>query len=114
MPLTRLRFGALFTILVPIAIASTLTRAAEFTDSAGRLVSLPDHIGRVMAAEPAAEVLVFVLAPDRLIGWAQPPQGHLLSARYARLPVVGQLTGSNPTATAQTVSQLHPDVTPAR
>jgi len=33
-----------------------------------------------------------------------------MSARYARIPVVGQLTGPNPTATATTVSQLHPDV----
>jgi iron complex transport system substrate-binding protein len=107
----RPRFcAALLAALLLVAIGTTATRAAEFTDSAGRLVTLPDHIDRVMAAEPAAEVLVFVLAPDRLIGWAQAPQGRLLPARYARLPVVGQLTGSHPTATAATVSQLHPDL----
>jgi iron complex transport system substrate-binding protein len=83
--------------------------AGEFTDSAGRIVVLPAQINRVMAAGPTAEVLVYVLAPDKLIGWAQLPRG-VMSARYARIPVVGQLTGPNPTATATTVSQLHPDV----
>jgi iron complex transport system substrate-binding protein len=104
-----LRTASLATLLL-IAIGATSTRAAEFTDSAGRIVNLPDRIGRVMPAEPAAEVLVFVLAPDRLIGWAQPPRAGPLPARYARLPVTGQLTGPNPTATSEAVARLHPDV----
>jgi iron complex transport system substrate-binding protein len=66
--------------------------AGEFTDSAGRIVVLPAQINRVMAAGPTAEVLVYVLAPDKLIGWAQLPRGAM-PARYARIPVVGQLTG---------------------
>jgi iron complex transport system substrate-binding protein len=111
MRLMSLRSGAARLVaLLLLALLATPVHASEFTDSAGRLVTLPDHIGRVMAAEPAAEVLVFVLAPNRLIGWVQPPQGRVLPARYARLPVVGQLAGSNPTATAETVTRLHPDV----
>jgi len=84
--------------------------AAEFTDSAGRIVVLPERVNRVMAAGPTAEVLVYVLAPGKLVGWTRPlPRGDV-PARYARIPVVGQLTGPNPTATPATVSRLHPDL----
>ncbi|HTQ33741.1 MAG TPA: ABC transporter substrate-binding protein [Stellaceae bacterium] len=93
--------------------------AGEFTDSAGRIVVIPEHVERAMAADPAAEVLVYVLAPKKLVGWAMPPRGPM--PKVGRLPVVGELTGARPTATADTVRRLHPDiiidcglVTPAR
>ena len=62
-------------------------RAAAFTDSAGRRVVLPDHIGRVLPAERNAEVLLFVLVPDKLPGAAgHPARGPapLSAARMAR------------------------------
>ena len=43
--------------------------AAEVTDSAGRAVSLPDRVGRVMAAGPNAAIVLYVLAPEKMIGW---------------------------------------------
>jgi iron complex transport system substrate-binding protein len=55
-------------------------------------------------------VLVYVLAPDKLAGWTRPLARGALPARYARLPVVGQLTGPRPTATAATVTRLHPNL----
>jgi iron complex transport system substrate-binding protein len=73
--------------------------AGEFRDSGGRQLALPDRIVRVMPANQAAEVLVFVLAPGKLTGWSRPlsaVQRGYLPARYARLPVLGQLTGPNP------------------
>ncbi|HYM74038.1 MAG TPA: iron ABC transporter substrate-binding protein [Stellaceae bacterium] len=94
-------------LLLGIALPAA---AAELTDSAGRLVVLPPRVGRVMAASPTAEVLVYALAPDKLVGWTRArPQGAL-PARYARLPVVGRLAGPNPTATAATVTRVHPDL----
>jgi iron complex transport system substrate-binding protein len=87
--------------------------AGVFTDSAGRRVMLPDRIERIMPAGPASAVFVFALVPDKLIGWAEPlprAQRALLPSRYARLPVVGQLGGLYPTATAEDVSRLNPDL----
>ena len=55
-------------------------QAAAFMDAAGRRVILPDHIGRILPAERNAEVLVFVLAPDKLAGL----EG--ISGRTVRLP----------------------------
>jgi iron complex transport system substrate-binding protein len=95
-------------LLVLAAVAAPVS-AAEFTDSAGRIVILPDSISRIMVASSEAEVLVFVLAPDRLIGWARTPHGGV-PGRYARLPMVGRLDGPNPTASAEAVARLHPDL----
>ena len=53
---------------------------------------VPDRVGRVMTANPAADVLVFVLAPEKLMGWSAPlSRGQLayLPANFARLPIVG-------------------------
>ena len=88
-------------------------RAADFVDSAERYVVIPDRIGRVMAADQSAAVLVFVLAPEKLVGWSRPltrQQQNYLPAKYARLPVVGQLSGLTPTVGADAVARLHPDL----
>jgi iron complex transport system substrate-binding protein len=88
-------------------------RAADFVDSAERYVVIPDRIGRVMAADQSAAVLVFVLAPEKLVGWSGPltrQQQNYLPAKYARLPVVGQLSGLTPTVGADAVARLHPDL----
>ena len=88
-------------------------RAADFVDSAERYVVIPDRAGRVMGADQSAALLVFVLAPEKLVGWSQPltrQQRAYLPAKYARLPAVGQVSGPAPTATADTVARLHPDL----
>jgi iron complex transport system substrate-binding protein len=95
--------------LLALSAAAAPVSAAEFTDSAGRIVTLPASLNRIMVASPEAEVLVFVLAPDRLIGWVLAPHGGV-PGHYARLPVVGRLDGPNPTASAEPVARLHPDV----
>jgi iron complex transport system substrate-binding protein len=88
-------------------------QAADFVDSAERYVVLPDRIGRVLAADQSAAVLVFVLAPEKLVGWSRPltrEQRAYLPAKFARLPSTGQLSGPTPTASADTVVRLHPDL----
>ena len=104
MPLRSL--AARLAALLLAALVATPALAGEFTDSAGRRLILPDHINRAMAANVSAEVLVFVLAPDKLIGWVQTPSGALpKNARH--LPVIGPI--ANPGATAA-ITRLKPDV----
>ena len=55
-----------------LALLAGSGRAAGFVDAAERYVVVPDRIGRVMTANPAADVLVFVLAPEKLLGWSAP------------------------------------------
>jgi len=102
--------AALVAVMLLAAGSVMPAAAGEFPDSAGRIVAIPDHPNRVMAANPSAEVLVYVLAPQKLVGWARKPSGIGMPARYARLPVHGQLSGPNPTASAATVSRVHPDL----
>jgi iron complex transport system substrate-binding protein len=100
-------------ILLAAFFSAAPASAAIFTDSAGRRVALPDRIERIMPAGPASAVFVYVVVPDKLIGWPEPlsrTQRALLPAKHARLPTIGQLGGPFPTATAADVLRLHPDL----
>ena len=95
--------AARLALLLLIACSATPGRAADFVDSAERYVALPNRIQRVMAADQSAAVLVYMLAPDKLVGWSQPlsrGQRAFIPAKFARLPVVGRLSGPAPTAAA--------------
>lgn len=95
--------GLLAGLAVPAA-------ATEFTDSAGRIVVLPPRVAKVMPASPTAEVLVYTLAPDKLAGWTRLPARGSVPARYARLPLVARLAGSDPAAGAAAVARIRPDL----
>jgi iron complex transport system substrate-binding protein len=87
--------------------------AREVTDSAGRKVEVPDHVERVMAAGPPASVLVYVLAPEKMIGWnLKPSEAELayLSPSVRNLPEIGRLTGRGGTANLEVVIAAKPDV----
>jgi len=82
-------------------------------DSAGRSVEIPDRIERIQAAGPPASVLLYVLAPDKLVGWVRKPREAELSylAPIARnLPEVGRLSGRGDTANVEAVMAAKPDV----
>ena len=88
-------------------------QAADFVDSAERYNAIPNQIGRVMPADQSAAVLIYVLAPEKLVGWSQPlsrAQQAFIPARFARLPVVGQIDGPAPTAGADAVARVRPDL----
>ena len=100
-------------ILVTVLFMLPAANAGLFINSAERRVVLPDNIEQIMAAGPASAVFVYVLVPDKLIGWSEPltrAQRALLPFKYARLPVTGELGGAYPTATAADVLRLHPDL----
>jgi iron complex transport system substrate-binding protein len=47
------------------------TASRIVSDSAGRSIALPARIERVFAAGPPASILVYALAPERLLGWTR-------------------------------------------
>jgi iron complex transport system substrate-binding protein len=103
---------AWMTVLLLVLLAGP-GRAGGFVDAAERYVVLPDRIGRVMTANPAADVLVFVLAPEKLIGWSAPlsrGQRAYLPAKFVRLPILGGAVRPNPAETAQVVARMRPDL----
>jgi iron complex transport system substrate-binding protein len=101
------------TVLILAILLTGSGRAAEFIDSAGRRVAVPDRVERVMPAGMAAAVLIFSLAPEKLVGWSQPlssAQRVYLPAKYRRLPTIGELVGRDPNSAAAEVTRWRPDL----
>jgi iron complex transport system substrate-binding protein len=67
-----------------------------FTDSVGRTVELPATIDKVAISGPLAQITVFALCPDKLVGiaqkWDQTAEQYL-ATEYYQLPELGQLYG---------------------
>ena len=67
-----------------------------FTDSVGREVELPANITKVAVSGPLAQIVLFALCPDRLVGiaseWDASAEEYLDTAYY-NLPLLGQLYG---------------------
>jgi iron complex transport system substrate-binding protein len=83
------------------------------TDSAGRRVEVPRRVERVYAAGGPASILLYTLAPERMLGWNRPltpEERPFVPARYADLPALGRLTGRGNTANVETVLAAGPDV----
>jgi iron complex transport system substrate-binding protein len=97
-----------------LLLAAAPARAERsLTDSAGRVVRLPDRIERVFAAGPPAAVLLYVLAPDRLTGWPRAPRPEelpYLMPATRDLPELGMLTGRGDTANLEVVLKVRPDL----
>jgi len=87
--------------------------ARVLTDSAGRKVEVPKSIDRVLPAGFPAAVLLYTLAPDKLVAWPGPLGAGamgMLPEKYAKLPVVGRLTSARSAPSAEAIQALHPDV----
>jgi iron complex transport system substrate-binding protein len=87
--------------------------ARVVTDSAGRQVAVPERIERVFPAGPPAMVLLYVLAPETLLGWTREFRGNeaaYVAAPYRHLPVLGRLTGRGGDANLEAVLAARPDL----
>ncbi len=69
----------------------------QFTDSVGRTVELPANITKVAVSGPLAQIALFALCPDKLVGLASAwdtTAEQYLKTEYYSLPEIGQLYGS--------------------
>jgi iron complex transport system substrate-binding protein len=99
---------ALLLILAPLAV-----HARTVTDSAGRRVEIPDKVEKVFAAGPPASILIYMLAPERMTGWPDPPRPEerpFIAEKYRDLPALGRLTGRGGTANIEVVLKVAPDL----
>jgi iron complex transport system substrate-binding protein len=83
------------------------------TDSAGRRVEIPENVSRVLAAGPPASILLYTLAPEKLIGWVRTPSPSekvFLQQSVRDLPEYGRLTGRGGTANLENVLTFKPDL----
>ena len=94
-------------------LAPQQARANPVTDDAGRAVQAPAKVQRVYPAGLPAAILLYMLAPDLLLGWprANRPQdcAYMLPDICAR-PQLARITGRGDSANLETVAALKPDL----
>jgi iron complex transport system substrate-binding protein len=96
-----------------VSVVSGAVSAAEIEDATGRKIAVPDRVERVMAAGPPASVVLYVLAPEKMIGWTAPPRPDekpFLLPAVRDLPELGRLTGRGDTANVEVVIKARPDL----
>jgi iron complex transport system substrate-binding protein len=91
-----------------------LAQGGTLTDSVGRRIAVADRVSRVMAAGPPASVLLYVLAPEAMVGWVPRPPAEarpFLLAAVRDLPASPRLTGRGGDAPdTEAVAKLRPDL----
>lgn len=78
----------------------------SFTDSVGRTVEVPAEITKVAVSGPMAQIVLFALCPDKLVGIANewdPSAEEYLDTEYYNLPLLGQLYGGQEAMNVETL-----------
>lgn len=112
MTLLHRRF-VLAALAAVLALTAVPAWARTVTDSAGRQVDIPDHVGRVFAAGPPASILVYMLAPQTMTGWVRAPRPQdkpFLLPAVRDLPETGRLTGKGDTVNLEQLLAAKPDL----
>jgi iron complex transport system substrate-binding protein len=90
--------GLSVALLVSVTTLAPAGAQTAFVDSGGRSVTLPQRVDKVLAAGPPAAVMLYTLAPEKLMGWVRAPDAEslaYLAPRWRNLPVQGRITGRN-------------------
>lgn len=84
-----------------------------FTDDSGRTVTLDQEITRIAVSGNGAQIVVFALAPDMLVGvtseWDEGSEAYI-DAKYFNLPTLGQLYGGKGNLNLETLLAVAPQV----
>ena len=106
-------FVALFSALSISSGVDAQPAGDKIIDSAGRMVERPERISRVLAAGPPASILLYTLAPEKMIGWVRAPRAAeklFLKESVRELPEYGRLTGRGGTANVENLVRFAPDL----
>ena len=99
--------------LAALAFLAAPALARSVTDSAGRMVEIPDTVTRVFAAGPPASTLLYVVAPEKMTGWVRAPreaEKPYLLPSVRDLPELGRLTGRGDTLNLERLIADRPDL----
>lgn len=96
-------------------VVAGLSGVAAWAAAPGTYVfgSLPSRVQRVFAAGAPAAVLVYCVAPEKLMGWPWPlDEGAraFLARPFRALPMLGRLAGRGSTMPLEKLVALKPDV----
>ena len=97
----------------PETSASAESATVSFTDSTGRQVELPRQITRVASAGPLANIMLYAMAPDELVGWSNRPDdsaAKYIDQKYLDLPEYGKFYGDSGDFNREAVLASDPQV----
>ena len=105
-----------FFVLAALTLAVPL-RAEDgkvfVVDGAGRTLEVPAKINRAYATSPVAIVMIYSLAPERMVGWNYKlgkAERHYVLPSVRELPVLGGWFGENGKGNRETLLASKPDV----
>jgi iron complex transport system substrate-binding protein len=96
----------------PTAEVPEVPEFYDFTDSAGRVVSLPSEVARIAPSGQLAQMFLIAIAPDLLVSISSEYKGD--NAKYVpsnipSLPVIGQFYGQD-NLNLETVAEINPQI----
>ncbi len=98
-------------ITMPALLAEEETRL--FVDDVGREVIIKKDIQRIVVSGPLAQIAVFAIAPEKLVGlssdWSKAAK-ELVGTEYIDLPTIGQLYGGKGEVNLEELAKMNPDL----
>lgn len=91
-------------------LQTNTSNQTQITDMLGRKVQVPLNVSRVASLSNSVTVQVYMLAPDKLIGWdsnRSATQNRFMPTQYQSLPVMG---GGKKDANYETFISMNPDL----
>ena len=95
-----------------VNLQDTSPNNGQITDMAGRTVSVPSEINKTYSTAGSVTILLYMLAPDTMIGWnSQNGTNNYMPDKYKTLPVLGGGQGQGEgTANYESVISKEPDI----
>jgi iron complex transport system substrate-binding protein len=84
-----------------------------FTDSCGRMVEIPETITRIAPSGTMAQMMLYSLAPEHMVGWSMRPADavmHYFPVRFRSLPEFGQFYGTGSSLNLEALIAVQPQV----
>ncbi len=100
-------------LIILMLMLSVTAGAASFTDSLGRTFVLPDNLDRIVPSGNLAQLVLYSVAPERIVGWSSTISGS--AAEYfnqdvVNLPVFGTFYGKKANLNKEALMSAFPDV----
>jgi iron complex transport system substrate-binding protein len=98
--------------LAAAALAPLPLAARAVTDATGRTIDIPDAVARILPVGQPAAILIYALAPEKMLGWPRKPGGPgltFLTPAARELPEIGALVRDGSVNSAA-IAELKPDL----
>ena len=105
--------AVILTLVLLLGACALAEGTRTFTDDAGRTVTIDAEITRVAVSGVGAQIVVFALAPDMLVGvtseWDAGSEAYI-APEYYNLPAIGQLYGGKGNLNLETLLAADPQI----